>query len=114
MYLALALYNWGEGAVRRAIEKNEKADLCTDYLSLKMPDGTRNYVPKLQAIKNIIHNPIAYNIQLPKINNEPYFTTVRGPSHIDVEIAATLAAMPLAEFMFINPAYTSHHIPPNQ
>ncbi|HLR29494.1 MAG TPA: transglycosylase SLT domain-containing protein [Paenalcaligenes sp.] len=110
-YLALASYNWGEGAVRRAIEKNEKADKGTDYLALKMPEETRNYVPKLQAIKNIIHNPVAYNIQLPKVNNEPYFTTVRGPSHMDVEVAAMLADMPLEEFMFLNPAYTRDLIP---
>ncbi len=110
-YLALASYNWGEGAVRRAIEKNEKADLGTDYLSLKMPEETRNYVPKLQAIKNIIHNPVAYNIQLPKVDNAPYFTTVRGPSHMDVEVAAMLADMPLEEFMFLNPAYTRDLIP---
>src|SRR5690625_5328289 len=71
-----------------------------------MPEETRNYVPKLQAIKNIIHNPVAYNIQLPKVDNAPYFTTVRGPSHMDVEVAAMLADMPLEEFMFLNPAYT--------
>lgn len=110
-HLALASYNWGEGAVRRAIEKNEKENLGTDYLSLRMPEETRNYVPKLQAIKNIIHNPVAYNIQLPKVENEPYFTTVRGPSHMDIEVAAALADMPLEEFMFLNPAYTRDIIP---
>jgi len=110
-FLALASYNWGEGAVRRAIEKNESQDLGTDYLSLKMPDETRNYVPKLQAIKNIIANPIAYNIQLPKVNNEPYFTVVHGPSHMDIEIAAALAEMPLEEFKFLNPAYQKEIIP---
>ncbi len=110
-HLALASYNWGEGAVRRAIEKNEKQGLGTDYLSLRMPEETRNYVPKLQAIKNIIHNPVAYNIQLPKVDNEPYFTTVRGPSHMDIEVAAALADMPLEEFMFLNPAYKRDIIP---
>lgn len=110
-FLALASYNWGEGAVRRAIEKNEKEQLGTDYLSLRMPDETRNYVPKLQAIKNIISTPLAYNIELPAVNNEPYFTVVRGPSHMDVEIAAALASMTLEEFTFLNPAYQREIIP---
>src|SRR5690606_17333918 len=59
-HLALASYNWGEGAVMRAIKKNQEAGLPTDYLSLSMPDETRNYVPKLQAIKNIVAQPQRY------------------------------------------------------
>jgi len=110
-FLALASYNWGEGAVRRAIEKNEALGLNTDYLSLKMPNETRNYVPKLQAIKNIISNPTAYQIALPNINNEPYFTIVRGPSHMDIEVAARLADMSIDEFTFLNPAYQRDIIP---
>src|SRR5690554_1952836 len=71
-YLALASYNWGEGAVKRAVERNAGQGLRTDYISLAMPDETRNYVPKLQAIKNIIANPERYGITLPEIRNEPY------------------------------------------
>ena len=56
-YLALAAYNWGEGSVRRAIAANAKRGLPTDYLSLKMPAETRQYVPKLQAVKNIVNDP---------------------------------------------------------
>ena len=55
--LALAAYNWGEGAVGRAIARNQAKGLPTDYESLTMPPETRNYVPKLQAVKNIVANP---------------------------------------------------------
>jgi membrane-bound lytic murein transglycosylase D len=44
-HLALASYNWGEGAVKRAIVKNESRGLPTDYPSLNMPNETRHYVP---------------------------------------------------------------------
>lgn len=104
-YLALASYNWGEGAVRRAMEKNEAAGLPTDYLSLKLPDETRNYVPKLQAIKNIVVNPTQYGLQLPAISNTPYFATVRKYQNIDIEVAARLAEMSLEEFQALNPSY---------
>jgi membrane-bound lytic murein transglycosylase D len=40
-HLALASYNWGEGAVKRAIVKNESRGLPTDYPSLNMPNETR-------------------------------------------------------------------------
>lgn len=110
-YLALASYNWGQGAVRRAMQKNEAAGLGMDYLSLRMPDETRNYVPKLQAIKNIITNPKKYGIELPGVHNEPYFTTIKRNDHIDIEVAAKLAEMPLDDFKFLNPAYNRDTIP---
>jgi len=49
-HLALAAYNWGEGSVQRAIARNQKAGLPTDYTSLRMPNETQYYVPKLQAV----------------------------------------------------------------
>ena len=55
--LALAAYNWGEGNVAKAIAFNQKKGLPADYANLKMPDETRNYLPKLQAVKNIINDP---------------------------------------------------------
>ncbi|TEA79030.1 transglycosylase SLT domain-containing protein [Allopusillimonas ginsengisoli] len=104
-YLALASYNWGEGAVKRAMEKNAMAGNPTDYLSLSMPDETRNYVPKLQAIKNIIADPARYGIALPEVNNEPYFAVVEKNSDIDLELAAQLAEMPLDEFKLLNASF---------
>ncbi|HRH29560.1 MAG TPA: transglycosylase SLT domain-containing protein, partial [Aquabacterium sp.] len=72
-HLALAAYNWGEGNVQRAIKRNISAGLPTDYLSLRMPDETRNYVPKLYAIRNIVAAPEALGLTLPVIENHPYF-----------------------------------------
>jgi membrane-bound lytic murein transglycosylase D len=104
-YLALASYNWGENAVARAITRNKAAGLRTDYLSLTMPTETRYYVPKLQAIKNIIANPALFGIELPAIPNRPYFTTVATTQDIDVRLAAKLAEMPLDQFIALNPAH---------
>ena len=103
-HLALASYNWGEGSVKRAIERNQAAGLPTDYLSLSMPDETRNYVPKLQALKNIIANPAAFGVTLPKIDNEPYFVAVERSRDIDVRTAARLANMSLEDFRALNPS----------
>lgn len=104
-HLALASYNWGEGSVKRAIERNQAAGLPTDYLSLPMPDETRNYVPKLQALKNIIANPDAFGVTLPRIDNEPYFVAVERNRDIDVQTAARLANMTLADFKALNPSF---------
>jgi membrane-bound lytic murein transglycosylase D len=105
--LALAAYNWGEGSVQRAIKKNQSMGKPTDFESLAalMPEETRNYVPKLQAVKNIIANPGQYGITLPLINNQPYFTAVDKTSDIDVAIAAQLAELSVDEFRALNPQF---------
>ncbi|MDD5404954.1 MAG: LysM peptidoglycan-binding domain-containing protein [Sulfuricella sp.] len=103
--LALAAYNWGEGSVSRAIARNQARGEPADYLSLHMPPETRNYVPKLIAVKNIISNPAAYGLTLNSIPNSPYFATVKLKQHMDVALAARLAEVPLDEFVALNPAY---------
>lgn len=104
-HLALASYNWGEGAVTRAIAKNRARGLPTDYASLSMPGETRYYVPKLQALKNIIAQPDLFNFKLEGIPNRPYFGTVQHPGEMDVSLAAKLAGIPVTEFIALNPAY---------
>ncbi|HKU45619.1 MAG TPA: transglycosylase SLT domain-containing protein, partial [Burkholderiales bacterium] len=105
-HLALASYNWGENAVRRAIARNKAAKKKTDYESLRMPKETRHYLPKLQALENIIADPSAYGIDLDAIPNQPYFVVVNEVPDIDVHLAARLAEMPLADFIALNPAFS--------
>jgi len=100
---ALAAYNWGQGNVSRAIARARQAGQDTAYATLPMPDETRNYVPKLQAIKNLVLNPQAFNLALPKIENHPYFLTVGIDRDIDVALAARLAGMSLDDFQQLNP-----------
>lgn len=104
-HLALASYNWGEGAVGRAIEKNRAKGLPTDYLNLPMPAETRNYVPKLLALKNIIAQAQVLGVSLAPIPNEPYFATVKKPGDMDIAVAAELAETPVKEFIALNPGY---------
>jgi membrane-bound lytic murein transglycosylase D len=103
-HLALASYNFGENGVSRAIERNRARGLPTDYLNLKMPPETRGYVPKLQALKNIIANPEAFGVSLELIPNEPYFATVPTPTAIDIRLAARFAEMSVDELIALNPA----------
>ena len=103
--LALAAYNCGEGCVARAIAANQKRGLPTDYLSLRLPPETVNYVPKLIAVKNIVLSPPSYGIDLDSVPDVPYFIAVQAPAKIDVKVAAKLAGMSEAEFIALNPAH---------
>jgi membrane-bound lytic murein transglycosylase D len=105
-HLALASYNWGENAVARAIAKNRAAGKPTDYLSLTMPAETRHYIPKLQALKNIIANPRPLGIALDPIPNQPYFASYTKLRDIDVRLAAKLAEMPVEQFIALNPGFS--------
>ncbi len=103
--LALAAYNAGEGTVGRAIERNKKLGLPIDYESLNLPPETKNYVPKLQAIKNIMTNPGDYGLKIQTIANTPYFARVSAPIQIDAHLAAKLAEISDDEFLALNPSY---------
>lgn len=103
--LALAAYNWGEGGVQRAVAKARAHGKGTDYASLKMPKETRNYLPKLQAVKNILSDPSLLDFELEAVPNRPYFAVVDAPGHIDVVKAARLADIPVKEFRSLNPGY---------
>ncbi len=102
--LALAAYNWGEGSVGRAIAKNQRAGLGVRYTDLNMPMETRFYVPKLQAVKNIVAQPDSFKSKLPLIGNHPYFDSVVITRDIDVALAAKLAEVPLDDFKALNPS----------
>jgi membrane-bound lytic murein transglycosylase D len=62
------------------------------------------YVPKLQAMKNIVGNPPAYNVVLFSIPNHPYFQSVPLPRDMDVTFAAKLAEISVEDFKSLNPS----------
>lgn len=102
--LALAAYNWGEGSVSRALARNKAAGLGLSYSELNMPAETRYYVPKLQAVKNLISAPDTFSAKLPLIENHPYFQTVPITRDMDVALAARLAEVALDDFKALNPS----------
>ncbi len=103
-HLALAAYNWGEGNVGKSIAKNQRLGLGVGYLDLSMPMETRFYVPKLQAMKNIIANPLNFQVNLANIPNHPYFQSVPLLRDIDVSLVSKLAGIPIEDFKALNPS----------
>ena len=103
--LALASYNMGENAISRLIENNLARGLAAEYTDLDLPRETRHYLPKLQALKNIVADPQRYGVELPDAPNRSYFRIVDIPGRIDVAVAARLANISIEEFLNLNPAY---------
>ncbi len=105
--LALAAYNCGEGGVQRAIDAaTARKHKPTDYLSLKLPKETRNYLPKLQAVKNIIADPEPARLRAGAGPQPALLRRGQGAAAISTwSMAAKLADMPVEEFLSLNPGY---------
>lgn len=103
--LALAAYNWGEGNVGKAVARAQAAGLDPVYENLRMPNETRNYVPKLLAVRNIINNPQAFGVNLIPVDNKPYFAAVSIDRPLDIQAAARLANISTQEFLTLNPSF---------
>ena len=103
--LALAAYNSGYGTVTRAIKKNKRKGKPTDFWSLDLPRETREYVPKLIALAEVVGNPEKYGLSLEPIENKPYMAEVDTKSQIDLALAADLAEITLEELYILNPGY---------
>ena len=104
-HLALAAYNWGENQVARAIERNRAKGIAADFTTLQLPAETRNYVPRLIAVKQIVMSPAAFRIALPVVPNTRYFTTVARSAKVDLTQAARLAEMKVEDLKALNPAH---------
>lgn len=111
--LALAAYNSGAGTVRKAIRKNKRKGLPTDFWNLALPKETRAYVPKLIALAKLVQSPEKYGVTLPFIENKPYFAVVDTGSQMDLSQAATMAGVDLEEIYKLNPQYNQWATSPN-
>ena len=112
--LALAAYNAGERRILRAQEYNRRHGLPTDYSHLRhLKAETRNYVPKLIAMANIVADPQKFGLTLASIPNEPYFAKVEIASQIDLGVVAKLADMSIGDLYDINPGFKRWATSPN-
>lgn len=112
-YLAIAAYNGGEGTVRRAVDRNGNSGRGTDFFSLDLRPETRDYVPKLLAIRRLVADPAAYGLQFAPIPNQPYFAVVDPGRQVNLGEAADLAGISRDDMFALNPAFNRMTTPPN-
>lgn len=112
-YLAIAAYNGGEGTVSRAVARNGNNGRGTDFFSLDLRPETRDYVPKLLAIRRLVGNPQAYGLQFAPIPNQPYFEVVDPGRQVHIGQAADLAGITRDDMFALNPAFNRMTTPPN-
>ena len=111
--LALAAYNAGPGVVDKAIKRNKKKGLPTDYWSLKLPKETEEYVPRLLAVANIIQKSGQYHVKLNQIANAPAFSEVTINHQINIAELAQMIKMDTMTLLRLNPDFRRWITPPN-
>ncbi|PCH63824.1 MAG: hypothetical protein COC19_00570 [SAR86 cluster bacterium] len=103
--LAFAAYNTGEGNVRKAIAKNQRANKAIDFWSLPLHSETKAHIPRILAMAKLIANSALYEIEIPPISNQSYFDIVEVRAQIDLSLAAELAGIELDFLEQLNPGY---------
>ncbi len=110
--LAIAAYNAGPGRVKKAIKKNKRLGLATDFWSLDLPLETKDYVPKLLAVREIIRNQGKYNQQLSLVKNEQVIDSLVLKSQLNIKKISDLSGVGINEIYNLNPGIKRWTTPP--
>lgn len=98
-HLAIAAYNAGPGRVSHA----KKRAGSSNFFMLPLPRETRLYVPRLLAVAEIIAHPNKYNVQLPPVLNQPYFSKVTIEKPATLNSLARKSGIELKKLRTLNP-----------
>jgi membrane-bound lytic murein transglycosylase D len=108
--LAMAAYNCGEKRIQAEIDRARARGIKNpgfNELAPRLPQETRDYVPRILALKKIIADPKAFKATLPPLENAPLHSVVEMHRDIDVSLVAKLAGLTAAEFQALNPSLRS-------
>jgi len=103
--LALAAYNSGKSRVRRAQRANARQGRSTDFWSLKLPRETRDYVPRIIALSQIVRIPEQFGAVIPSVANQASFEVAATGGQIELVRAAELAGVDIDTLRAYNPGH---------
>jgi len=103
-YLAMAAFDWGPGAVQRAVQRTGYADFWELYRRNAMPAETRAYVPQILAAVIMAKNPEKYGLNKLVPSPPVIYDTVSTDYSIDLRLVADVTNTSVAELVALNPA----------
>ncbi len=119
--LAIAAYNCGAGAVKRALAKSREKTFWALAKNKLIPDHAIAYVPNLLAVSDIAENSSWYNVDLPKAF---YDSTIYSPlddfdyiqtrSQISLKALANELRIDEKILLALNPALVYEETPPSE
>lgn len=109
-YLAIAAYNCGQVKVASL----QRRTGSHSFWNLPLPRETKLYVPKLLAVAAIVKNPEKYGIELPHVNNAPYFTELKVKKSVNLAQVAKSSGISTETLRTLNPDYRHGKIIPKK
>ena len=103
--LAVAAYNSGEGNVLKAVRRNQMSGRPVDFWNLKLSRETSSYVPRLLAVVELVRDPAALGISLPRLVDESQFLPAETGGQLDLALAAELAGIELDALYAFNSGF---------
>lgn len=105
-HLAMAAYNWGEGNVARAAARQRALGEPVNFNTLapRMPAETRNYVPQIMALAQIVAQPSAQGARLPELPDDNPLVEVDLARDMDLALLLRWAGLSEKEFLMLNAA----------
>jgi membrane-bound lytic murein transglycosylase D len=114
--LALAAYNSGAGALKRALENTGAKTFWDLAKTGTLKEQTLQYVPKLLAVADIVMNAEYYNLSFPEV--PPEFVFVTETLHLDAPIYIPQFCEHLeidrSVFDYLNPSLLKDLTPPQK
>ena len=107
--MALAAYNCGPGAVRRAMRRTGGTTFWTCYDGL--PKETRSYVPQFIAMTYIMNHGPDHGIVAERPDYPVAVDTVQINTYLSLKTFADLTGTPLATVQKLNPAILGDQLP---
>ena len=104
--LAMAAYNAGEGAIKRALEKTGGNSFWDLYFTKRIADETKNYVPKFLAARTIALDPGSHGFANVVPQTTFSYDEVVLWQPLDLTVAARCAGVSLKDIKALNPELT--------
>ncbi|MDT8439467.1 MAG: LysM peptidoglycan-binding domain-containing protein [Wenzhouxiangellaceae bacterium] len=111
--LAIAAYNAGQGRVMRAVQRNQRQGLGTEWDELRLPRETRGYVPKLKGLACLVRAPAQYAFVLPTIKDRPQIEILETGGPVDLVALSLVEPIEPAELLTLNAGLNKHLTPPD-
>jgi membrane-bound lytic murein transglycosylase D len=105
--LALASNNPGEGAVIEAVKRQG----TKDFWSLRLPQQTKDYVPKFMAVLAISRDPARYGFDDVELEDPLAFDEVTIPGPCDLRALANACGTTTEEIKRLNPMFLRNAAP---
>lgn len=103
--VAIGAYNWGEGAMYKAILDSQQTIGNVNYEKLPLRKITADYVPKLIALSHIVKNPNKFGISLNYVSNVPKFQVSKPIVEDKVKNIVENSQISLNQFKILNPQF---------